>query len=175
MGKGEKITSQHKISNRELCPGEEMEVKHFQVAQPRFSLTRKCCCRWCFAEWEDELKLKLNIERAFPHPTHILEPSHLKLLTTRRVLVKSQTKTIPTEVPWLEASLGTRRESTPGGILFQEVGKGCSLRHTLHTLTFTLFPSCSSPTELPPPHPPFTLYLCIKKTSRACALHNCIK
>lgn len=35
VGKGEKITSQHKISNRELCPGEEMEVKHFQVAQPR--------------------------------------------------------------------------------------------------------------------------------------------
>lgn len=32
---------------QENCPGEEVEVKHFLVAQPRVFLTRECCNTWC--------------------------------------------------------------------------------------------------------------------------------
>lgn len=90
--------------------------------------------------------------------------------------VKPQAKTIPTEVSRLGRLLGDMQGRRPRRNPVSRSRAGVlPFTHTPHTHTqLTLFPSSSSPTELPPPPTPalVTLYLRIKNPSRARALHT---
>lgn len=82
VGEGEKTTSQHTISNGELCPGEEMEVKHFQVAQPRVLPRQEVLLQVVFCWVGRWVKTEAKYWKSIPtsHPYSWTQPpSHLKL------------------------------------------------------------------------------------------------
>lgn len=87
-----------------------------------------------------------------------------------------KTITLPTEVSWLEASLGHTGKAPQEESCFSKSERGALFHaHAAHARIHALpkFQQPHGAASHPPPSPLlFTLYLCIKKASRAPALHT---